>query len=187
MSTWGPIVMLAKSISNTQLNFSQFWLISLIAIFLGTLALIGTPTIAMAQDEPRSVTLGRALFAGKGNCSQCHGWHGDGAAGHMGNGPSLRITYLDEPGLVETISCGRPGSYMPYHMTTAYRETFPCYGFTDKNQLGDMKVAVGVPMRAREIANVAAFIIAEIKGKELDLGYCERYYGANSRNCDGYR
>ena len=72
-------------------------------------------------------------------------------------------------------------------MGTAYRESFPCYGFTDKEQLGDMTVAVGVPMRSREIANIAKFIMAEIREKELDLGYCERYYGANSRNCDGYR
>ena len=50
-----------------------------------------------------------------------------------------------------------------------------------------MTVAVGVPMRSREIANIAKFIMAEIREKELDLGYCERYYGANSRNCDGYR
>ena len=179
--------MLAKTVTKNEFDRGRFWIFSLLAMMLGLFAMVGIPTSAMAQDEPREVSLGRALFAGKANCSQCHGWHGDGAAGHMGNGPSLRITYLDEEGLIETISCGRPGTYMPYHMGTAYRESFPCYGFTDKEQLGDMTVAVGVPMRSREIANKAKFIMAEIKEKELDLGYCERYYGANSRNCDGYR
>ena len=165
-----------------------FWLFSLLAVALGVLTMVSVPTAAFAQDEPREVTRGREIYRDKGNCPQCHGWHGDGWNSHMGNGPSLRLTALDETGLVETISCGRPGSEMPHHASGAFTERFPCYGFTDKAQLEGMKMAVGVPLRQNEIEAITAFILAELKGKEeVTIGYCERFYGANSRNCDEYR
>ena len=167
----------------------QLWLwpVSLLAAAFAGLVLVAAPTAALAQED-RAVTLGRELFAGKGNCSNCHGWHGAGAAGHMGNGPSLRTTFLDEAGLIETISCGRPGTKMPYHVSRAYTESFPCYGLTNKEDLGDMKVGAGFNLPSRQIAQIVAFILAEIKGKEkITLEYCERYYGAAARNCDEYR
>ncbi|MDA0653992.1 MAG: cytochrome c [Proteobacteria bacterium] len=179
--------MRAAAVSNTT-PASRFWLISLAMLGLGVLFLVGVPTAAFAQDEARAVTLGRQIYAGKANCSQCHGWHANGFSSHMGNGPSLRTTSLDREGLVETISCGRPGTYMPYHIALAFTPSFPCYGISDKADLGGLGTAVGIPLQPREINNLVEFLLKEVVGAgPITLEYCIRYYGPESRNCDEYR
>ena len=164
------------------------WWLSMAALAVGAAALAGGSTATLAQDEPREISRGREVYRDKGNCPQCHGWHGDGAESHMGNGPSLRITALDRDGLIETVSCGRPGTHMPHHISVAFTPSFPCFGFDNKEDLGDMMAAVGVQLRPREIENLVDFILAEIKGIDvISFAYCERYYGVGSRNCEEYQ
>ena len=164
------------------------WWLALAALAVGASGLTGVSTVVLAQEEAREVSRGRELFRDRGNCPQCHGWHGNGAESHMGNGPSLRITLLDRDALIETLSCGRPGFTMPFHVKAAYTEAFACYGFDNKEDLEGMMLAVGVPLRTSQIEDLADFILAEMKGFEvITFEYCERYYGVGSRNCDEYR
>ena len=77
---------------------------------------------------------------------------------------------------------------MPHHISAAFTQSFPCYGFDNKEDLGDMMAAVGVQLRPREIENLVDFILAEIKDIEvISFAYCERYYGVGSRNCEEYQ
>src|ERR1700678_2143242 len=64
---------------------------------------------AFAQD-PARLAAGEGAWD-KAGCLQCHGASGEGGAGaEFPAGPSLRTTRLDRTALVETISCGLPGT-----------------------------------------------------------------------------
>jgi mono/diheme cytochrome c family protein len=84
-------------------------------------------TAASAQGAPQ-LAAGEAAWD-KATCLQCHGSTGEGGpGGEFAAGPSLRKTRLDRPALIETISCGLPGTEMPAWLDGAYiRRT--CYGF----------------------------------------------------------
>jgi mono/diheme cytochrome c family protein len=80
---------------------------------------------AFAQDQ---VVAGEAAWD-KAGCLQCHGSNGEGGdGGEFPAGPSLRKTRLDRAALVETISCGLPGTAMPSWLDDAYTKR-ACYGF----------------------------------------------------------
>ncbi len=80
---------------------------------------------AFAQDR---VAAGEAAWD-KAGCLQCHGSNGEGGdGGEFPAGPSLRQTRLDRAALIETISCGLPGTAMPSWLDDAYTKR-ACYGF----------------------------------------------------------
>jgi hypothetical protein len=82
---------------------------------------------AVAEDEAR-LAAGEAAWD-KAGCLQCHGSTGEGGAGgEFPAGPSLRTTRLDRAALIETISCGLPGTQMPAWLDGAYTQR-SCYGF----------------------------------------------------------
>jgi mono/diheme cytochrome c family protein len=84
-------------------------------------------TCAFAQDAA-GVAAGENAWD-KAGCLQCHGASGDGGdGGEFPAGPSLRKTRLDRAALVETISCGLPGTQMPAWLDGAYTRR-SCYGF----------------------------------------------------------
>jgi mono/diheme cytochrome c family protein len=84
-------------------------------------------TAAVAQDASRLMA-GEAAWD-KAACLQCHGSTGEGGpGGEFAAGPSLRKTRLDRAALVETISCGLPGTEMPAWLDGAYTQR-SCYGF----------------------------------------------------------
>jgi mono/diheme cytochrome c family protein len=96
----------------------------LAAIASGYLALCGD---ALAQDLV-GVAAGENAWD-KAGCLQCHGASGDGGdGGEFPAGPSLRKTRLDRAALIETISCGLPGTQMPAWLDDAYTKR-QCYGF----------------------------------------------------------
>jgi hypothetical protein len=121
-----------------------------------------------------------------------HGWHGGGGGGYGGAALSLRKTELDEQQIVETVTCGRPGTGMPYFMRDAYSDDasapHPCYGLT-KHELGDVHVAEAtIFLRPAEIEAVAAYVLTTIKGKgEPTLNECVAFFGDASRVCEIYK
>jgi mono/diheme cytochrome c family protein len=82
---------------------------------------------APARAQHR-VAAGEAAWD-KAGCVQCHGSNGEGGnGGEFPAGPSLHTTRLDRAALVETISCGLPGTAMPSWLDDAYTKR-ACYGF----------------------------------------------------------
>ncbi|MBT3396534.1 MAG: cytochrome c [Alphaproteobacteria bacterium] len=164
-------------------SFRHFALRWILALAAGLLLTVAVPTIASAQDETRNITRGREVYRDKAQCHWCHGWDGRGAESHMGNGPSLRESFLDLAGLIEVIACGRIGSKMPAHDTKAYDDD-RCYGIT-RADLDEKEVPTpGLAMlRANEIEFVARFLVEQVVQFELTLDYCVRYYGEGASPC----
>jgi hypothetical protein len=144
------------------------------------------PAAAAGKNAEES---GQAIYK-HANCVGCHKWHGGGGGGYGGAALSLRKTQFDKEQIIFTVSCGRPGTGMPYFLRGAYgddKSKNPC-GVTMKG-LGDIKVAQGgVFLRPTEIAAVADYVLKHIKGKgEPNLADCVAFFGDRSRVCEIYR
>ena len=88
----------------------------------GLLLLVIAVAPAAAQDAAQ-VQAGRMVWSDAG-CSGCHGANGQGGTSpDLPNGPSLHSTKLDRKGLVDVISCGRPGTQMAAWLKGAYTMT----------------------------------------------------------------
>jgi mono/diheme cytochrome c family protein len=146
-------------------------------------------TATFAGDKPDD---GQAIYK-RANCVGCHKWHGQGGGGYGGAALSLRETVLDEEMIVQTISCGRPGTGMPYFVRDAYSDDpaapHPCNGLTRHDLGADMPVAeAGVFLRPAEIAAVADYVLKNLKGKgQPTLAECAAFFGSDSRACETYQ
>lgn len=157
------------------------------ALLAGILALgsIGLRA-AHGQAAHDATEEGKRVYQ-RANCMGCHKWHGNGGGGYGGDALSLRRTQLDRDQIIETVSCGRPGTGMPYHLRGAY-DTVKCYGMTRAEMGSNMPPEGTVFLRPAEIAAVADYVIAHIKGKgEPDLADCIAFFGTQSHVCDIYR
>ena len=154
-----------------------------VALSAGILALsglIGGATAALAQDAGAEIQ-GQALYQGKGECRKCHGWRGDGNGLKHFYGANLRETTLDREGLAEAVSCGRPGTIMPFHDALAYGE-HACYGmFNADLAAADLKIdqAAGT-LQPHEIDAIIDFLFARVigKGPTPTMEDCVFYWGA---------
>jgi len=152
------------------------------ALLLGTavttLALAGTPRDPDAE--------GKAVYK-RANCIGCHKWHGNGGGGYGGDALSLRRTQLDREQIIQTVSCGRLGTGMPYHLRGAY-DTIKCYNQT-RSDLKDLMPPEGSTfLRPSEIEAVADYVLHHIKGKgEPNYADCTAFFGDGSRVCNIYR
>jgi mono/diheme cytochrome c family protein len=99
----------------------------------------------------------------KAGCLQCHGASGEGGdGGEFPAGPSLRKTRLDRAALVETISCGLPGTQMPAWLDGAYTRR-SCYGFPAGP--APAEVTVTPVLSAAEIEALVDFLTAKFVGR----------------------
>ena len=73
--------------------------------------MLTTLSSALAQSAaPADPTdAGKAVFK-RANCFGCHKWHGNGGGGYGGDALSLRKTELTREQIIETVTCGRPGT-----------------------------------------------------------------------------
>src|SRR5687767_14429602 len=93
---------------------------------LGAAVALGAPASAQ-EATPQVVAAGLEAWEA-GACQTCHGQFAQGGeGGEQPAGPSLRRTRLERDALVETVSCGRPGTGMPAMLIGAYTSV-PCYG-----------------------------------------------------------
>lgn len=164
---------------------------AILATFVvGALALGVAPHYRVhAQGSPHGQAAeGKGIFQ-RANCVGCHKWHGGGGGGYGGDALSLRATQLDRDQIIETVTCGRPGTGMPYFKRSAYDgEEHPCYGL-GRQELGkDVPVEANIFLRPNEVGTVADYVIAEIKGRgEPNFAECTAFFGEGSRVCNVYK
>ncbi len=137
--------------------------------------------------QPANVDAGKQVFKTKANCVNCHGWPGDGATGKNPRSPgiaaNLRQTQLDHNSLIQIVSCGIPGSAMPYHDGQAYKDN-RCYGTTSADYDATNAPQPGKFLTAQDIINVVAYVEAKVKGRgPITKAECDEFWGANASVC----
>jgi len=146
-------------------------------------AAYGQSAQAPASDPTNA---GKAVFS-KANCMGCHKWHGNGGGGYGGDALSLRKTELTRDQIVETVSCGRPGTGMPFFTRGAYDEV-KCHGMNRQDAGAQMPPEAGTFLRPKDIEAVADYVIAHIKGAgEPTYAECVAFFSNASRVCDIYK
>ena len=148
------------------------------------------PALVRAQGTPSpgQAALGKRVFQ-QANCVGCHKWHGGGGGGYGGDALSLRATQLDRDQIIETVTCGRPSTGMPYFRRGAYDgEEHQCYGL-GRQELGkDIPVEAGLFLRPAEVVAVTDYVLAEVKGKgEPTYAECSAFFGDGARVCNVYK
>jgi len=162
----------------------------LATLVLGALAAGVLPHYRVhAQESPHGqASEGKRIFQ-RANCVGCHKWHGGGGGGYGGDALSLRATQLDRDQIIMTVTCGRPTTGMPYFQRNAYDgEDHPCYGL-GRQELGkDIPIEANIFLRPNEVAAVADYVIAEVKGRgEPNYAECIGFFGEGSRVCNVYK
>jgi mono/diheme cytochrome c family protein len=131
-----------------------------LGLVFGLALMTATSTPTFAQDAAR-LAAGEDAWD-KAGCFQCHGTSGEGGSGgEFPAGPSLRKTRLDRAALLETISCGRPGTPMPAWLDGAYADS-ACYGLPKRP--APAGVVLTPVLSADEIAALLDYLMAEIVG-----------------------
>ena len=108
---------------------------------------LGFATPSFAQG----LTGGERVFFEKGQCNQCHGKFGNGVGDDpRENGANLRESALDRETMIMMISCGVPGTNMPYFDKFSYTDD-RCYGMTEADIGGRQAAAadLDIPGQAR--------------------------------------
>jgi mono/diheme cytochrome c family protein len=132
-----------------------------VATLVGLSLMIAASTPAFGQDAAR-LAAGEDAWD-KAGCFECHGTSGEGGSGgEFPAGPSLRKTKLDRATLMETISCGRPGTPMPAWLDGAYVES-ACYG--QPKRPAPVGVVLTPVLNADEIAALVDYLMAKIVGR----------------------
>jgi mono/diheme cytochrome c family protein len=114
------------------------------------------------------IVRGKRMFSQQGgNCVSCHGWDGDGTGKNPrseGAAALLRESGLDAAGFIEIISCGIPGTPMPYHDSQAYKDD-RCYGMVAADFATGEGPHKGKSIRKDDVVNLVAYIMTSIQGK----------------------
>ncbi|HTJ59170.1 MAG TPA: hypothetical protein VL418_16650 [Devosiaceae bacterium] len=131
------------------------------AFAAGVLALGFLAQPAFAQD-----TGGERIYFDKGQCNQCHGKFGNGVGDDpRESGANFRAMTLDKPTLIMIISCGVPGTNMPYFDKFSYTDD-RCYGQTAA-QIGSQKPQQPLAdfLAKRDISVVADYLLQNFINK----------------------
>lgn len=149
------------------------------AIILAGVALMQDPASAQQAD-------GKQVYR-EANCMGCHKWHGEGGGGYGGAALSLRATSADRDQLIEIISCGRPGTRMPFHLRDAWSKSAPCYGMTKDSLGGPLPPRAAKFLRDYQIEAVADYVAHTLQGHGAPTrAECEAFWGAGARECAAY-
>jgi cytochrome c553 len=156
-----------------------------VALALAVIAFVAAPASVTAQSaDPTDA--GKAVFK-RANCVGCHKWHGNGGGGYGGDALSLRKTELTLEQIIETVECGRPGTGMPFFTRGAY-DSLKCYGMNRQEIGAQIPPEANVFLRPEDMAAVADYVLAHIKGKgEPNYSECVDFFGNTSHVCDIYK
>jgi mono/diheme cytochrome c family protein len=130
------------------------------------------------------INRGVVVFGSKGgNCVSCHGWDGNGLGKNPrseGAAALLRESGLDAQGFIEIISCGIPGTPMPYHDAQAYKDD-RCYGMTKADFEEGQLPHKGKSLKKEDIISLVAYIQTHIQGKpKATYEDCAFHFGASA-------
>lgn len=161
------------SIGSRKALVRRLVLAAAIIVSAGTVALAPQGK-AQGQAAPET---GAAIW-GKGGCFNCHGnlAAGDGDPSYP-PGPNLRETRLNRDQLLETISCGRPGTLMPFNLAGAYTVT-ACYGMA----VGPVpEVSRGAALSAAQLQELTDFLMKNVVGvKKITRENCAVFFDGNA-------
>lgn len=142
-----------------------------------------------AAPTDEQIAAGLVVWKDRGGCFNCHGDFGQGGeGGHFPAGPSLRKSALDLETMHMVISCGLPGTKMPYNLAGAY-VTEECYGMTGE-AAAPSDVVPGTALSRQEIDDLVAYIGARIHGqRRITKDQCVEFYDGdvNAPACVAYR
>jgi hypothetical protein len=145
-----------------------------------------SPWIELQGTKAPNLKHGKYVFQTKADCVSCHGWPGDGATGkspRMPVGANLRKTQLETNDMIQIVSCGIPGSPMPYHDSQAYKDK-RCYGQTMDDFKGQNPPAPGHFLNNQDIIDVVAYVEQNIKGKgPVTKAECEEFFKPGAAAC----
>jgi len=158
--------------------------------FVAVVLKLSMPATAYGQSVQATASdptaAGKAVFS-RANCMGCHKWHGNGGGGYGGDALSLRKTQLTREQIIETVSCGRPGTGMPFFIRGAYDEV-KCYDMNRQDAGAQMPPEGGTFLRPKDIEAVADYVIAHVKGAgEPTYAECVAFFSSSSRVCDIYK
>lgn len=147
-----------------------------------------TEFMDMELLKDADVDRGHEVFNRIGVCLSCHGWNGDGMGKNPrseGDAAKLRESQLDTQSFLDIISCGIPGTPMPYHNSQAYKKPEVCFGQVMADFEASDAPRKGKSIREPDLINLVAYIQTHIQGKgETTLAECQEYFGASaSKTC----
>jgi len=140
--------------------------------------------------EGADLERGHDVYNRTGICLSCHGWDGNGMGKNPrseGDAAKLRESQFDTQTFIDIISCGIPGTPMPYHNSQAYKDADVCYGMTAADFGAGEAPRKGKTIRPADIVNLVAYIQTHIQGAgETTLAQCQDYYGESAdKVCGG--
>lgn len=154
-------------------------------LLLAGVLFLGLASPAAAQ----SVKMGRDIWLKQADCSDCHGWAGNGVPDEprSSKGANLRVTTLTPEQISEVILCGRPETGMPHYDARAYNDD-RCYGMTREDLGKATPIRGAVKLVKRHADALALFITATfMDAGEVTLEHCAELMGLESMRCDPLR
>ena len=151
-------------------------------LLLAGILILGLATPAAAQ----TVKMGRNIWYSQADCTDCHGWAGNGTPDEPRSSPgaNLRETTLTPEQIAEVILCGRPGTSMRHYDKRAYTDD-RCYGLTREELGRDTPQRAAVSLVKRHADALAMFITETFKDAgEVTFEICAELMGPESIRCD---
>ena len=142
-----------------------------------------------AAADPAEIEDGMRVYRTSGECEKCHGWQGYGVnrydSGWIDPPPSLIASRLTRAQVIELLSCGTPGGWMPQYLARAWTEERRCNGRTLSELAPELRPKRPYSaLSQRQIEAAASFVVEVYQGKGMSLGDCLAYFGPASRACD---
>jgi len=161
-----------------------------ISFILAAMLLLDACAAAYAQPaDPEDIAAGAEIFHKKADCQICHGWAGDGRKmdSQVPDGANLRESALDRANLILTIKCGRPQVGMPAFDKFAYSDGRCGMKRADFDAAGITLPDPAATLTAREIENVADFLLAKVVGQgPMDRAKCVDFWGKDVDVCNEF-
>lgn len=149
-----------------------------------------SPWVELKDTTAPNLAHGKYVFQTKADCVSCHGWPGDGATGkspRMPVGANLRQTQLVTNDMIQIVSCGIPGSPMPYHDSLAYQDK-RCYGQTMADFKGQTPPEPGHFLSNQDLVDVVAYVQQNIKGRgPVSKAECEAFFKPGAAACRNFK